>query len=141
MKPGYYGAKARAEAQGETIPEMPEYQAPKAVEEPEEPKFGQAVEEEAPTAQEEKLIRQIEGETAKGIFNGKVVDVPVPEKTLMQRITAPMRTNDTKVLIGRAIAPRSVGVNAKPARKVKLYENTEKDFREYHGLVRSGELQ
>ena len=89
------------------------------------------------TPAEMRAIEKIQGKTVKAVFNDKEVEIQEPETGIGEFVTTPFREKDTKVLAGRAIAPRSVGVNKNPKMKSKLYENTEKDANEFHSLVRS----
>lgn len=85
-------------------------------------------------------VEKVQGKTAKAVFNGKEVEIQQPKTGIGEFVTAPFREKDTKVLAGRAIAPRSVGVNKNPKQKAKLLANTEKDATEFHAQIRSGEL-
>lgn len=53
-------------------------------------------------------IEKIQGKTAPAEFNGKLVEIQQPETGIGEFVTTPFREKDTKVLAGRAIAPRAV---------------------------------
>lgn len=91
------------------------------------------------TKSDEAIAEGILGTQKPALIAGQKVLINEPKSTISQTITAPLRTSDTKVLAGRAIAPRGAGLT--PKGKINIVANAEKNATELYNMVRTGKIK
>lgn len=89
---------------------------------------------------EETLIAKLWQEKVKWVVKWKVVNVPVPEKWIIETVTMGVwRPNDPKVLAGRALTPSYAGKT--PKQIVNTTADVEKNTRKLWEWIRTGKYK
>ena len=88
---------------------------------------------------EEKLLWDIWAKTTEWAVQWQVVQIPVQKKWIMETLTWPLRTKDTKVLAGKALTPSYAGKTPKQA--IQLISDVEKNTQDFYNRVRTGEFK
>ncbi len=92
-----------------------------------------------PKTTEQKILESVWQQT-KWIVQGKVVKVPVPEKTIIEKATFWIwRNKDTKVLAWRALTPSYAGKT--PKQMLKTIWDVEKNIKEFYSQVRMWKMK
>lgn len=88
-----------------------------------------------PTA-EQKLVKSLGQETAQWVVAWKVVQVPVPERWIIEKVTWwVLRPKDPKVLAWRALAPRIAWKTDK--QKLSAISDVEKNVKQFYDGIRT----
>lgn len=92
-----------------------------------------------PKTAEEKILESVWGNSTEWIVNGKKIKVPVPQEWLITKLSTPLRTNDPKILTGRALTPSYAGKTPKQMLK-SVWEMTD-NVKNFYSQVRTWKMK
>lgn len=84
-------------------------------------------------------LKQLKLETVPWKIWDVEVQIPKPERWVVETLTKPVREKNTKVLAWRALSPRTTWKSAK--QKLKAVSDVEKNAREFHKNIRTWVLE
>lgn len=85
------------------------------------------------------VLAKLDLQTTKWKIWDVEVDIPVRKTSVTEKVTAPFREVDTKVLAGRSVSPRTVWKNAK--QKLNSITDVEKNTKSFYENVRTWKLE
>jgi len=94
---------------------------------------------ETATKEEAKLIKELWQEKMTWVIDWVEFQIPKPKTTLLWKVTAPFKTDDTKLLAWKALTPSFAGKS--PKQIVRTTKNIEKDTKQFWKDIRTWKLE